>query len=244
MPGLRGDIEALLEAVRAGEVEPDAALARLAELPYRDLGFARVDLHRELRQGAPEAVLAEGKTPEQVAAIVRALVAGGAGSVLVTRADEVVRATVREAASDAEEDARARQDHAGTSAGTSDGPVAHEARIRAELLGAHVTVHEDVGVAGIHRLEAVLPDLATADCVIVVAGMDGALASVVGGLAAAPVIGVPTSVGYGSARGGETALNAMLCSCAAGLAVVGIDDGFGAGTIAARIARAAGGEGA
>jgi len=256
MPGLRGDIEALLEAVRAGEVEPDAALARLAELPYRDLGFARVDLHRELRQGAPEAVLAEGKTPEQVAAIVRALVAGGAGSVLVTRADEVVRATVREAASDAEEDARARAvwirrsvpEPRGrvviVSAGTSDGPVAHEARIRAELLGAHVTVHEDVGVAGIHRLEAVLPDLAAADCVIVVAGMDGALASVVGGLAAAPVIGVPTSVGYGSARGGETALNAMLCSCAAGLAVVGIDDGFGAGTIAARIARAAGGEGA
>jgi hypothetical protein len=115
--------------------------------------------------------------------------------------------------------------------------VVRETRIRAELLGAEVIVHEDVGVAGVHRLAAALPDLERADCVVVVAGMDGALASLVGGLAPAPVIGVPTSVGYGSAREGETALHAMLCSCAAGLAVVGIDDGFGAGTIAARIAR-------
>jgi hypothetical protein len=125
------------------------------------------------------------------------------------------------------------------SAGTSDGPVLHEARIRAELLGTTVVVREDVGVAGLHRLADVLPDLRRADCVVVCAGMDGALASVVGGLVAAPVIGLPTSVGYGSAEGGRTALNAMLASCAAGLAVVGIDDGFGAGTIAARIARSA-----
>jgi NCAIR mutase (PurE)-related protein len=123
------------------------------------------------------------------------------------------------------------------SAGTADGPVLHEARIRAELLGTTVIVHEDAGVAGVHRLESVLPDLERADCVVVVAGMDGALASVVGGLAASPVIGLPTSVGYGSAEGGRTALNAMLASCAAGLAVVGIDDGLGAGTVAARIAR-------
>jgi len=123
------------------------------------------------------------------------------------------------------------------SAGTSDGPVLHEARIRAELLGTTVLVHEDAGVAGLQRLLPVLPDVERADCVVVVAGMDGALASVVGGLAAAPVIGVPTSVGYGSAAAGQTALNAMLSSCAAGLAVVGIDDGLGAGTIAARIAR-------
>ena len=113
----------------------------------------------------------------------------------------------------------------------------HEARIRAELLGTSVVVHEDVGVAGVHRLGPVLPDIERADCVVVVAGMDGALASLVGGLASVPVIGVPTSVGYGSAQGGQTALNAMLCSCAAGLAVVGIDDGLGAGTIAALIAR-------
>jgi pyridinium-3,5-biscarboxylic acid mononucleotide synthase len=123
------------------------------------------------------------------------------------------------------------------SAGTSDGGVVQEARIRAELLGAEVVVHEDAGVAGLHRLGPALADIQQADCVIVVAGMDGALASVVGGLAAAPVIGVPTSTGYGSAAEGQTALNAMLASCAAGLAVVGIDDGFGAGTVAARIAR-------
>jgi NCAIR mutase (PurE)-related protein len=125
------------------------------------------------------------------------------------------------------------------SAGTSDGPVVHEARIRAELLGTEVTFHEDVGVAGLHRLAPVIPDLDTADVVVVVAGMDAALASVIGGLAPCPVIGVPTSVGYGSARGGDTALHAMLCSCADGVAVVGIDDGLGAGSIAARIARRA-----
>jgi len=230
-------------------VSSEEALETLSSLPYRDLGFARVDVHRELRQGAPEAVLAEGKTPEQVAGIVRALLEGGAGSVLVTRASDEVREAVREVAPDAEEDARARvawiargvPEPRGlvvmVSAGTSDGPVLHEARIRAELLGATVIVHEDAGVAGLQRLLSVLPDLQRADCVVVVAGMDGALASVVGGLAPSPVIGVPTSVGYGSAAAGNTALNAMLSSCAAGLAVVGIDDGLGAGTIAARIAR-------
>jgi pyridinium-3,5-biscarboxylic acid mononucleotide synthase len=247
--GLRDEIEGLLDAVRAGDVAPADALERISSLPFRDLGFARVDVHRELRQGAPEAVLAEGKTREQVAAIVRAMLDAGAGSVLVTRADEDVRAAVREVAPDADEDASARAvwiargvpQQRGlvviVSAGTSDGPVVREAQIRAELLGTTVVVHEDVGVAGLHRLRDVLPDLERADCVIVVAGMDGALASVVGGLAAAPVIGVPTSVGYGSAREGRTARDAMLASCAAGLAVVGIDDGLGAGTIAARIAR-------
>lgn len=125
------------------------------------------------------------------------------------------------------------------SGGTSDGAVLHEARVRAELLGTTVVVHEDVGVAGLHRLARALDDLERANCVVVVAGMDAALASVVGGLVAAPVIGVPTSVGYGSANGGTTALHAMLASCAAALAVVGIDDGLGAGTIAARIARQA-----
>jgi NCAIR mutase (PurE)-related protein len=202
-----------------------------------------------LRQGAPEAVLAESKTPEQVAAIVSAMLEGGAGSVLVTRAEEETRAAVRSVAEDAEEDALARciwvargvpEPHGlvvMVSAGTSDRPILREAQIRAELLGTSVVVHEDVGVAGVHRLSTVLPDLERADCVVVVAGMEGALASLVGGLAAAPVIGVPTSVGYGSAHGGRTALNAMLASCATGLAVVGIDDGLGAGTIAARIAR-------
>jgi hypothetical protein len=247
--GLRDDLRALLDAVQAGMTTPEEALERLAELPFRDLGFARVDVHRELRQGAPEAVLGEGKTPEQVAGIVSAMLEGGAGSVLVTRAGEEVRAAVREVAADAEEDALARcvwvargvPEPRGlvvmVSAGTSDWPVLREAQIRAELLGTTVVVHEDMGVAGVHRLAGALPDLERAECVVVVAGMDGALASLVGGLARAPVIGVPTSVGYGSAEGGRTALNAMLASCAAGLAVVGIDDGLGAGTIAARIAR-------
>ena len=249
MAGLRDDLRELLEAVRAGRTSPDDALERLAALPYRDLGFARVDIHRELRQGAPEAVLAEGKAPEQVAQIFGALLEGGAGSVLATRADEAARAAVREVAPDAKEDVLARCTWvarnvpetrgvvAVVSAGTSDGPIVREATIRAELLGTTVVVHEDVGVAGVHRLGSALPDIERADCVIVVAGMDGALASLVGGLARGPVIGVPTSVGYGSAHGGTTALNAMLASCAAGLAVVGIDDGLGAGTIAARIAR-------
>lgn len=249
MAGLRDHIRELLDAVGRGERSPDDALEELSELPYRDLGFARVDVHRELRQGAPEAVLAEGKTPEQVAAIFAALLESGAGSVLATRADDTARQAVRETAADAEEDALARciwvargvPEPRGlvvlVSAGTSDGPVLHEARIRAELLGTTVVAHEDVGVAGVHRLADALPDIQRADCVVVVAGMDGALASLVGGLARAPVIGVPTSVGYGSAHGGTTALNAMLASCAAGLAVVGIDDGLGAGTIAACIAR-------
>ena len=247
--GLRAELEALLEAVREGEVEPSAALEQFAALPYRDLGFARVDLHREIRQGAPEVVLAEGKTPDQIARIVASMLEGGAGSVLVSRADDAARAAVRTVAPDSHEHQLARavwvarsvpEPHGRVtmvSAGTSDGAVLHEARIRAELLGTTVRVHEDAGVAGIHRLEPALDDLEHADCVVVCAGMDAALASVVGGLVGCPIIGVPTSVGYGSAHGGQTALNAMLCSCATGLAVVGIDDGVGAGTIAARIAR-------
>lgn len=247
----RPDIDELLEAVARSEIDPKVAAERLATLPYDDLGFARVDTHRELRQGAPEVILGQGKTPAQVVAIARALDEAGASSVLVTRATDEVRAAVREAFPAAREDELAsavwlegeRPERGGrvvvVSAGTSDGPVVHEARIRAELLGAEVTVFEDVGVAGLHRLAPVIPEIRSADCVVVVAGMDGALASVIGGLASCPVIGVPTSVGYGSANGGRTALDAMLSSCADGLAVVGIDDGLGAGTVAAKIARAA-----
>jgi hypothetical protein len=173
--------------------------------------------------------------------------------VLVTRADAEARAAVRRAAGDAEEHPRARLAWVArslpatcgrvtiVSGGTSDTPVVHEARVRAELLGAAVAVHEDAGVAGLHRLAPALEDLREADCVIVVAGQDAALASVVGGLVSAPVIGVPTSTGYGASFAGVSALLSMLTSCAAGVAVVNIDDGFGAGTIAARIARAAGG---
>lgn len=245
----RRAIEELLDSVARHELATVDAVDQLIDLPFRDLGFARADTHRELRQGAPEAILGEGKTPEQAAAIARALDEAGASSVLVTRANDSMRAAVRAALPDAVEYPLARAiwverhplERRGrvvvVSAGTSDGPVVHETRIRAELLGTTVSVHEDVGVAGLHRLAPVIPDLDHADCIVVVAGMDGALASVIGGLAACPVIGVPTSVGYGSARGGETALNAMLCSCADGLAVVGIDDGLGAGSVAARIAR-------
>jgi NCAIR mutase (PurE)-related protein len=229
-----------------------AANVRAVDGGFKDLGFARVDTDRERRQGAPEGVLAEGKTPEEIAAIARALLDGGAGSVMVTRADADARAALREVAPDALEDARARLAWVArdvpeprglvciVSGGTSDAPAVVEARVRAELLGTSVIVHQDAGVAGLHRLEPALEDLRAADCVVVVAGQDAALASVVGGLVAAPVIGVPTSTGYGAAFGGVSALLAMLTSCAAGVAVVNIDDGFGAGTIAARIARAAG----
>ncbi len=247
---MREELLGLLEAVGERRLAPAAALERLARLPYRDLGFARVDTHRELRQDAPEAVLAEGKAPEEIEAIVLALLEGGAGSVLVTRAGEAARAAVRAVApSDCQEDPRARLAWVArrvpaargrvtiVSGGTSDLPVVQEARVRAELLGTHVSVHQDAGVAGLHRLAPALEDLGRADCVVVVAGQDAALASVVGGLVAAPVIAVPTSTGYGAALGGISALLAMLVSCAAGVAVVNIDDGFGAGTIAARIAR-------
>jgi NCAIR mutase (PurE)-related protein len=246
----REELLVLLEAVRERQMAPAQALDRLAELPFRDLGFARVDTHRELRPAPPQAVLAEGKTPEEIAGIVRALLEGGAGSVLLTRADEAARAAVRAVApAECQEYARARLAWVArrtptprgrvviVSGGTSDGPVVHEARVRAELLGTRVSVHEDAGVAGLHRLAPALEDLVQADCVVVVAGQDAALASVVGGLVAAPVIAVPTSTGYGAAFGGVSALLAMLVSCAAGVAVVNIDDGFGAGTIAARIAR-------
>jgi len=221
--------------------------------PFVDLGFARVDTDREARQGAPEAIFAEGKSPEEIAGIAEALLAAGASSVLLTRADAPARAALRTVAPDAQEDERARlawvargvPEPAGlvaiVSGGTPDGAVVREAQVRAELLGTEVIVHRDAGVAGIHRLEPALEDLRRADCVVVVAGWDAALASVVGGLVAAPVIGVPTSTGYGATFGGVSALLSMLTSCAAGVAVVNIDDGFGAGTIAARIARAAAG---
>jgi pyridinium-3,5-biscarboxylic acid mononucleotide synthase len=252
-PGTRSELLALLESVESGDLDVSAALERLAELPFRDLGFARVDTHREIRQHAPEAVLAEGKTPAEIEAIVETLLESGAGSVLVTRADAEARDAVLRVAPGAKIDRRARLAWVArsvppacgevgiVSGGTSDRPVVREAQVRAQLLGTSVTVYEDVGVAGLHRLAPALPDMRRADCVVVVAGQDAALASVVGGLVAAPVVGVPTSGGYGAAFGGVSALLSMLTSCAAGVAVVNIDDGFGAGTIAARVARSAAG---
>jgi pyridinium-3,5-biscarboxylic acid mononucleotide synthase len=219
--------------------------------PILDLGFARLDTERGLRQGVPEAVLAEGKRPDQVAAIVAGLVERGTETVIVTRADDAARAAARAAVDGLEEDAEARMvwlrravpEALGTvaivSAGTSDGAIVREVQRTCELLGTNTTVQEDVGVAGLHRLALALPDLRAADCVVVAAGQDAALASVVGGLVATPVIAVPTSVGYGVAAGGQVALMSMLSSCAPGVAVVNIDDGFGAATVASRIARAA-----
>ena len=243
----------LLGRVSSGEVSPGDAARELRDLPFSDLGFAKVDHHRELRQGACEIVYAEGKTPEEVRAIVERLLSGNEGPILVSRTSlehvDAVRAAAAGTAAEIVERPRARcialrratPPAAGTvlilTAGTSDLGVAEEAELTASLLGAQTEVVADVGVAGLHRLVAAQPTLATADAVVVVAGMEGALASVVGGIAACPVIACPTSVGYGASLGGLAALLSMLSSCAPGVACVNVDDGVGAGTIAAMIAR-------
>ncbi|HEY9506549.1 MAG TPA: nickel pincer cofactor biosynthesis protein LarB [Gemmatimonadales bacterium] len=242
----------LLAEVAAGRLSPDAALERLRRLPFEDLTFARVDHHRALRQGHPEVVFCEGKTPEQVVAICERLVAMS-GGFLGTRCGEAHAAAVRRAFPDAVWSPLGRTVHlraggtseapadAGTilvvSAGTSDLPVAEEAAVVAEVFGHRVERLVDVGVAGIHRLLASSERLHQADVIIVVAGMEGALPSVVGGLVSAPVIAVPTSVGYGASFGGLAALLGMLNSCAAGVTVVNIDNGFGAAVAAASMLR-------
>jgi NCAIR mutase (PurE)-related protein len=242
----------LLAEVAAGRLTPDAALDRLRQLPFEDLTFARIDHHRALRQGQPEVVFCEGKTPEQVVAICERL-AAMSGGFLGTRCSEAHAAAVRRAFPRAVWSPVARTVHlhpdgtpeapadAGTilvvSAGTSDLPVAEEAAVVAEVFGHRVERLADVGVAGIHRLFASSDRLHQADVIIVVAGMEGALPSVVGGLVAVPVIAVPTSVGYGASFGGLAALLGMLNSCAAGVTVVNIDNGFGAAAAASRICR-------
>jgi len=237
----------LLEDVARGATSPAAALERLRGLPFADLGFARVDHHRPLRQGFPEAVYAPGKTPAQCAAIVAELAAGPtAGPVLLTRAGEDVAAAALARTPGGRYDPVARlavwnplPRRTGSAvvacAGTADLPVAEEAATTLAALGWPPARLTDVGVAGIHRLLAEEPVLQAADVIVVVAGMEGALASAVGGLAAAPVISVPTSAGYGSSLEGVTALLAMLASCAPGVAVMGIDNGYGAACAAARI---------
>jgi NCAIR mutase (PurE)-related protein len=235
----------LLDDVRAGVLGPDEAVARLRRLPFADLGFARVDHHRALRQGMAEAVYAPGKTPEQCAAIVAELLAEpGGGPVLLTRADETQAAAAMAANRDGARTAttiswRHAAERPGrilvVTAGTADLPVAHEAVATLIAHGFRPHLVADCGVAGVHRLLATADELAAADAVIVVAGMEGALASLVGGIAACPVVAVPTSVGYGAALEGVTALLAMLASCAAGITVVGIDNGFGAGSAVARL---------
>jgi NCAIR mutase (PurE)-related protein len=237
----------ILEDVAGGTTSPTAALEAVRTLPFADLGFARVDHHRELRQGFPEAVYSPGKTPEQCAAIVAELLTGPTGGpVLLTRAGPELAGFVLERAPGGEYHAGARLvvwrpaarrtgDAVVACAGTSDLPVAEEAAVTLAALGWPPVRLTDVGVAGLHRLLADESVLRAADVIVVVAGMEGALASLVGGLVPAPVIAVPTSTGYGSSLEGITALLAMLSGCAPGVAVVGIDNGYGAACAAARI---------
>lgn len=242
----REKVRALLEAVAGGTMTPEQALARLRALPVDDLGFARVDLHRSLRHGVPEAVFCEGKTPGQVVAIVRRL-AESHDNILATRAAPEVVTALRESGLPCRvyEDARlvvvrpAPSDGVGlivvVSAGTADLPVAEEAAVTAEAMGNAVERLFDCGVAGLHRLVPHLDRLSEANAIIAVAGMEGALPSVLGGLVDRPVIAVPTSVGYGASFGGVAALLAMLNSCAPGVSVVNIDNGYGAAAQASQI---------
>jgi len=248
----RRALEKLLEEVAEGRVAPTQALHRLRNLPFEDLGFARIDHHRVLRRGFPEVVFGEGKRPEQIATIVRHLAAAGS-TALVTRVSTTLAEPVLEALDDLSPDyhelarvlvvRREAPEQAGlgtilvVAAGTADLPVAEEAAVCAEELGNPVERLFDVGVAGIHRLLDSRDRLLEARVLIVVAGMEGALPSVVGGLVGRPVIAVPTSVGYGAAFGGLAALLGMLTSCAAGVTVVNIDNGFGAAYAASLINR-------
>jgi len=248
---IRADLRALLDQVRDGALTPDAAEARLLDLvsraPFEDLGFACVDHHRALRKGFPEVIFGPGKTPAQTAAIAERIVAQG-HSLLVTRttreAYEAVRAVVPGAQYHADarvitlsqgDAARGRGVVLIAAAGTSDLPVAEEAALTAEIMGNDVDRLYDVGVAGLHRLLAANDRLGKARVIVSVAGMEGALPSVIGGLVGVPVIAVPTSVGYGASFQGLTALLGMLNSCASGVAVVNIDNGFGAAAIASAI---------
>jgi NCAIR mutase (PurE)-related protein len=247
----------LLEQVRKKRLSPDEAVERLRHLPFEDLGFAKIDHHRALRQGMPEVIFAQGKTPRQVADIFHRLAAHG-GNVLATRATEEQFAAVAAAVDLAEYRAKYRPEYRPiaraivlkrdrklhgkgvivvVSAGTSDIPVAEEAVVTAELMGNNVQHIYDVGVAGIHRLLVHRGALAKARVIVVCAGMEGALPSVVGGLVGVPVIAVPTSVGYGAAFEGLAALLGMMNSCASNVSVVNIDNGFGAGYVASLINR-------
>ncbi|HTV83517.1 MAG TPA: nickel pincer cofactor biosynthesis protein LarB [Acidobacteriaceae bacterium] len=241
----------LLERVQAGETTPAAALQQLAKLPYEDAGFARIDHHRALRLGLPEVIYAAGKAPEQTAEIFARMAAAG-GSVLATRATAKSYAAVKARVPEAlwHETARiiglrggpAREPFGTVAvicAGTSDLPVAEEAAVTAEHLGLNVVRICDAGVAGLHRILAEREMLNHVRAAIVCAGMEGALPSVVGGLVAAPVIAVPTSVGYGAAFGGVAALLGMLNSCSPNVCVVNIDNGFGAAYVAAMMLRGA-----
>ena len=242
----KNDILDILQQVRSGDLTPEGALLRLKLAPFQDLGYAKVDHHRPLRQGSAEVIYGQSKTPEQIAGILEAMGGRGAVNVLVTRIgpetaeylkgrfplnyDPLSRLAVAFPKA-----VEGRGSVVVATGGTSDLPVAEEAALTAEALGSRVTRLYDVGVAGLHRLLANLEPLMSARAVVAVAGMEGALASVVGGLVDCPVIAVPTSVGYGASFGGLSALLSMLNACASGISVVNIDNGFGAGFLASRI---------
>ena len=247
----REQVRNILERLDDGSVSVEQAQNQLVDMlsraPFEDLGFARVDQHRSIRQGAPEVIFGAGKTPDQIAAIAERIVSGG-DALLVTRTDQAAHAAVRKVVPDAEFHPVARSiTRVATAAptgrgvvlivtaGTSDLPVAEEARITAETLGNLTDTLYDVGVAGLHRLLAERERLEAARVIVAIAGMEGALPSVIGGLVSAPVIAVPSSVGYGASFGGLTALLGMLNSCASGVAVVNIDNGFGGAAIASVI---------
>ena len=236
----------LLDDVRSGALAADEAVSRLRRLPFADLGFARIDHHRALRQGLAEAVYGPGKSPEQCAAIVAELLDEAASPVILTRADQAqAAAALRQNPGGHQHGSmlvwRPGDERPGrilvVTAGTADLPVAEECVATLVAYGFRPELLADCGVAGVHRLLATIDDLSSADAVVVVAGMEGALPSVVAGIAACPVVAVPTSVGYGAAFEGITALLGMLSSCAAGVTVVGIDNGFGAASAVARLLR-------
>ena len=230
----------LLKQVQSGEMDLNSALQRLKKLPFEDLGYAKVDFHRHMRAGVPEVIYCEGKMPDHLRGI-SAKLAQHHCNILATRADRTAFESIQEAVADSEYHETARivvikpqpveqvGNIAMVCAGTSDIPVIEEAAITAEVLGNHVKRLYDCGVAGIHRLLDSCEDLFKANVAVVAAGMEGALASVVGGLVSCPVIAVPTSIGYGASFGGVAALLSMLNSCASGVSVVNIDNGFGAG---------------
>lgn len=242
------EMERILTAVRSGAMDVGDALEQMQEMPYKDLEYAKVDYHRELRNGFPEVIYSPGKSLEQIQGIVADMLERTKGNILASRADEQVYAAIRELTEDAVyyKDARSvvvkRQEYpvsedyiAVVTAGTSDIPVAEEAAVTAMVMGNAVRGLYDVGVAGIHRLLDNVEVINRARVIIVVAGMEGALASVVGGLTDKPVIAVPTSIGYGANFGGISALLGMLTSCASGIGVVNIDNGFGAACMASKI---------
>jgi NCAIR mutase (PurE)-related protein len=241
------DIKRLFEKVKAGTIAIDAAVDHLKNLPFADIGHTKIDTHRELRQGYPEVIFGSGKTVAQMRDIVKAMLERD-NNILITRATEEMYTEVKKLTQQAEYHEAARIIHikrkeipvpatyiSVVTAGTSDIPVAEEAAVTAEALGNSVKRIFDVGVAGIHRVMDNLDVIRESKVIIVIAGMEGALASVVGGLVDKPVIGVPTSIGYGASFGGLSALLGMLTSCASGVCVVNIDNGFGAGYVASMI---------